>query len=398
MLGNNMFNENTSIILYFYADLAAYTPPLPGGIAPMAMVSESVDGYLNGAPGYAKIPDLFVERWMDAAPSVLISAWNVIRVTGDMRLLHRWLPPLERLGAKIEAQDRDGNGLPEATGSGRPGDFAPCNWWDTINFGHEDAYCCALAYRALLCLADLETMAGRPGQARHFESLAERLRQAYVPAFLNPETGILAGWRDRDGLRHDYWFTWVNGIAIAYGLVPDDLANEILDRFQTKFAEVGFDRFDLGLPGNLIPIRRADYASCGFACGQGERADGSDAFQRYENGGATACFAYFYIQALYRTGRRHEADGILDKLCAGYAAGVYQNGQWNGGEWRDWNGRPTAGEGYLADAYHAQIALYTGRLGIELRPEGFHRQPWAADARAVPLALRYMGEIVESVD
>ena len=46
---------------------------------------------------------------------MLIAAWDVIRVTGDLELLQRWLPILEEIGTKAEAQDRNGNGLPEFT-------------------------------------------------------------------------------------------------------------------------------------------------------------------------------------------------------------------------------------------------------------------------------------------
>ena len=76
---------------------------------------------------------------------MLIAAWDVIRVTGDLDLLQRWLPILEEIGAKAEAQDRNGNGLPESTLSGLSGIIAAPtgNWWDQINFGYEDAYVCA---------------------------------------------------------------------------------------------------------------------------------------------------------------------------------------------------------------------------------------------------------------
>jgi hypothetical protein len=56
----------------------------------------------------------------------------------------------------------------------------------------------------------------------------------------------LAGWRSADGQLHDYYFLWVNGIAIHYGLVPKDKANGIMDRMLAKMKEVGYSRFDLG--------------------------------------------------------------------------------------------------------------------------------------------------------
>ena len=42
---------------------------------------------------------------------------------------------------------------------------------------------------------------------------AAKLRAAYAPTFLNPATGVLAGWKSADGQLHDYWFTFVQGIG-----------------------------------------------------------------------------------------------------------------------------------------------------------------------------------------
>jgi hypothetical protein len=386
MLGNNMFNESCSMALFSYAEPVLFTPPLPGGVDAMAMVRESVDGYLTGAPGYARVPDLFVERWLDAAPSVLIAAWCAIRALGDEDLLGRWLPALERLGSKIEAQDRDGTGLPQSPRSGNRGEHNDAHqrnssWWDVLNAGHEDAYCCALAYRGLTRLVDLERLAGRGERAAHFAGVARRLREAYVPALLNPETGVLAGWRSRDGQRHDYWFPFVNGMAICYGLVDPPLAHQILDRFQAKFREVGFHRFDLGLPCNLVPIARDDYIRVGPGLGGGDLPDGSDGFQHFQNGAATACFAYFYVQALYEMGRYEEGAAILGPLMRGYAEGMFQDGQGGRGEWRRWDGTPSGLEGYLADSYHAQMALFTGHFGLRVGPHGFSLADWSTSQR-----------------
>ena len=56
------------------------------------------------------------------------------------------------------ASDRDNNGLIEYPTSGNYGDRPtdkrrPANWWDTINFGHEDAFANALACRGATMFA-----------------------------------------------------------------------------------------------------------------------------------------------------------------------------------------------------------------------------------------------------
>ena len=78
-------------------------------------------------------------------------------------------------------------------------------------------------------------------------------------------------------------FLFVNGIAICYDLVPRPMANAIMDRLLVKMREVGFTRFDLGLPGNLVVVPRKDYVHRDRRWGGGEREDNADGFQIYEN-------------------------------------------------------------------------------------------------------------------
>jgi hypothetical protein len=395
ILANNILSDNAPLCLFTFTDPAIFTPTLPGNIQAIHLACESLDRYFAGANGYGIGRE---DIQADVYPALLISAWDVIRVTGDLERLNRWLPTLEKFAQRIEAQDRNCNGLPESTRSGRAGDLPrpSANWWDVINFGHEDAYVCALDYRAFRGLADLERLAGRSEQAARFEKRADRIRDAYVPTFLNPKTGILAGWKDSEGNLHDYWFVFVNALAITYGLVPDPLANSIVDRIEAKLKEVGYTRFDLGLPGNLVPIRKADYIP--GAPGAPQKDDGSDSYGIYENGGATACYAYFYIQALYQLGRRAEAERILWPMMETYARGGFQNGIGHGGEWRQWDGKPSGYEGFLADAYYAQMAIFTGHYGITFGPEGFQLAQWSPlKGKTIPLGLQYMGKTVETV-
>ncbi len=402
ILSNNIISANAlSSCLLSFIEPVVFTPPLPGGVEAVQPARETLDRYIAGARGYGTEGD---QPWifLDSYPSLLIAAWDVIRVTGDLELLGKWLPSLEQYAAHIKKQDRDGNGVPEGIKPGRSG-VVHCpntNWFDQINFGHEDAYSAALTYKALHDLADLERLANRPQQANDYQRDAEKLRAVYLRNFFNPQTGIIAGWKDADGKLHDYWFVFVNGAAVTYRLVPTDKANEIVDRIEAKMREVGFDRFDLGLPGNLVPIRKADYGV--NTLGTPREEDGSDSYGVFENGGATAAMAYFYIQALYQLGRRQEADRILWPMMKTYAAGGFQNGiepGWEiGGEWRHWNGTPSGYEGFLADCYYTQLALVTGYYGIGFGPDGFHLEPWSPHkGKTIRLGLRYMGRIVEEI-
>ncbi len=235
------------------------------------------------------------------------------------------------------------------------------NWWDQVAFGWNDAYAIALDYRAFRCAADLERRLGRQEKAENYRRRADRIKAVYYATFYNPKTGVLAGWRSKDGQLHDYYFTFVNGIAVAYGLLTPEQGNAVMDRMQAKFREVGYKNFRLGIPGNLVPIARKDYNF--GTLGTPKKDDGSDGFGIFENGGTTACFAHFYIQALYTLGRKAEADAIFDAMLEGYRDGAFQNGIGNGGEWRRWDGTPSGYEGLLTDSYYTLSVLLTGRLG-----------------------------------
>lgn len=169
---------------------------------------------------------------------------------------------------------------------------------------------------------------------------------------------MLAGWKSADGKLHDYYFLFVNGAAVTYGLLTREQGNRVWDNLLAKMKEVGYTRFDLGLPGNLIPIRREDYVHLEKRWGGPEREDGSDAFQIYENGGATACYAWFTLQALYDLGRKAEADAMLYPMLKAFEDGGFQGRGPDGMtyDWKDWNGGPHGYEGLLVDGYMTLLA------------------------------------------
>jgi hypothetical protein len=305
--------------------------------------------------------------FVDTDPSIIISAWDYATGKPDLPWLRRQIGEIEKYADHIIAADRNGDGLVEAEMSGNSGigrngaGDGQSNWWDQVASGWNDAYAIALDYRAFRCAADLERRLGRQEKADDYRRRAERIKAVYYSTFYNPKTGVLAGWRSKDGQLHDYYFTFVNGIAVAYGLLTPEQGNAVMDRMQAKFREVGYKNFRLGIPGNLVPIVRKDYNA--GSLGSPKKDDGSDGFGIFENGGTTACFAHFYIQALYTLGRKAEADAIFDAMLEGYRDGAFQNGIGGGGEWRRWDGTPSGYEGLLTDSYYTLSVLITGRLG-----------------------------------
>lgn len=363
-LSNNSVSDPAILCMHEFADQAYYTPPLVDDFTALDMVRTSLDAYFDGLPSYTRFSAWFV----DADPAVVISAWDYATGKPDLEWLRRRIGHIEKCAEHIIAADVNGDGLAESIVTGnsgvgpKGGGGLSSNWWDVISFGWNDAYATALDYRAFRCAADLERRLGRPEKAEIYRKRAARIKAVYHATFYNPQTGVLAGWRSKDGTLHDYYFAFVNGIAVAYGLVTPGQGHAIMDRMQAKMRAVGYTNFRIGMPGNLIPIARKDYSG-GGVMGKPSKDDGSDSFQNYENGAATGSFAYFYIQALYTLGRKAEADAIFEPMLEGYRDGVFQNGLGSGVDWKRWDGTPCGYEGLLADTYYALTALLTGRLG-----------------------------------
>lgn len=388
-LANNASSDTCGFCFYEYSEVALRAPALAEGLTCLDLLRFSLDQILDGAITYGqagyKSTAEYAEAapWgppydsLDTAPSLLIAACNYVLGANDRKWAMRRYALLTALARAMLAKDKDGNGLIEYEYSGNAGswsggrDMRPANWWDTIGFGHEDAYSNALAYRACQRMAEVAEQLGRQADCEFYNAKAAKLHAAYFRTFFNPQTGILAGWKSADGKLHDYWFTGVNGMAISFGLVDDKQSHRIMDRLLGKMQAVGYTNFSLGLPGNLVSVRREDYTDRDKRCGGGSLPDGSDAFQIYENGGATACHAYWTIKALYKLGRKEEARRIFFPMLKSFADGSFQGVCENGSskDWKDWSGNCCGYEGFLSDGYLALLAVFD-ELGASSTPTG----------------------------
>jgi hypothetical protein len=219
-------------------------------------------------------------------------------------------------------------------------------------------------------MAALADRIGEKADAEKYRQRADAIHDAYATAFLDASTGVLAGWRSRDGQLHNYYFPFVNGIAVRYGLIEGDQAEQVMNRILTKMESVGYKNFALGLPGNLVPIRRADYVDLEPRWGGPTKEDGSDGFEKYENGGATACFSYFTMAALYHLGEKTQGDKILMPMLDSFAKQGFSGRAPNGMtyDWKDWQGGAHGYEGFLVDNYYALLAVLDRADLIEKLP------------------------------
>ena len=349
MLANNVVSDPASSALWFYADQAFWTPELAPGVSAMPVLRRTLDWWLDHKvlPTGEMICYWDKTHFLDANAGPLIAAWDYVEATGDQQWLARRIERLEFIADFLARRDVDGDGLVEATQSGNYGTLKEparsCAWWDALNCGGKDSYSNALIYRAWRCLADLEAKANRRAQQARYTRLADRLKAAYCKTLLNPQTGWLAWWKSEDGELHDYASPVINGLAIEYGLVAPEQGREILARLRQKMAEVGFTRFDLGVPPMLIPVRRGDYL-LPDAIGCPQREDGRDTFGYYMNGAITAGQVLHFLAAHYVVGEPAPADRILRAMLERQARGEFQNGAVNaypkGIDWTTWTASP----------------------------------------------------------
>jgi hypothetical protein len=368
-LANNTASDTCAFCYYEFSDIAALTPSLAPGLTALDIVRQTLDRMLAGgfAYGMSIVPD-HPAATSDTYPAMVIAAANCVRAGHSDTWLAASYKGIRAWIESMLATDANGDGLTKYCVSGNSNSWAdgppklrPSNWWDTIGFGYEDAYGNALAYRAYGDMAMLARKLGKDADAARYAAASEKVRSVYYDRFYNPQTGVLGGWRSTDGQLHDYYFLWLNGLAIHYGLVSKPQANAIMDKLLAKMKEVGYDKFNMGLPGNLITVSLKDYVhkTPDARYGGGVLPDNSDGFQNYENGGATGAFAFFTLAALYDLGRKAEADSILFQMLEEYGRCGFEgrNATGQSDDWRRWDGTPKGYEGLLADDYYTLLAV-----------------------------------------
>ena len=376
VLANNSCSDPVAFTLFMSSMLALKTPPLVDSLTALDLVRMSVERYLKGMKGYGLTGYLEgyegadVAGWhspynsLDSYPSLVIAACNYIKGSNDKQWALMYYPRIKEWMDAQMRRDCDHNGLVEYELSGNSGSWdgyiRPANWWDTIGFGYEDAFSNAITFDALNLMVLVAEMIGNKDDAELYRHLADKMKEKYFQTFYNPVTGVLAGWKSKDGKLHDYYFLMVNSMAVYYDLVPANKAKDVMMALWTKMQEVGYTDFTLGVPGNLISVRKEDYSHPDPRWGGGKLEDGSDAFQRYENGGASINWSYFTLKAFQKSGLEEQFNRIKDGILEGINAGAFQGSCIKGGmtkDWKTWSGECWGYEGFLCDGYLVLLAL-----------------------------------------
>ncbi|HTK45416.1 MAG TPA: hypothetical protein VL749_08710 [Patescibacteria group bacterium] len=353
-LSNNGASIHVPASLETWAPEAAAIGRINTTTTALDLVRDTVDRYLDGAPGYGAgrtsfHPGLLQEEYVATDAAVLLGIAHCIAAAPDEAWLEARGEAIRGLMRRAAALDVDDDGLIESTlrrGVTGSGEWST-NLCDNVSFGWKDAYANAILFDALTRL-----QACLPGERwasvrGDLGSWANRLGAAYMPAFWNDANGWVAGWRSVDGELHDAGFLWVNGAAVNAGLVPDDLAWTAIDRLWTELVDGGFDDFHLGLPLNVRSIARGDMIErfegmpWGFVMPHGFNT----------NGAASLAGARHFLAALRRVGKVAEADRVLDGIFAALADGSAFGGCTSGVDLRTWDGTPCGYEGMLTDQF-----------------------------------------------
>lgn len=386
MLGTHASSDCCPFTLYMFAEAATPKVLLAEGLFTSDLVRMTADRYLDGFKGYGQPGGehhVGEYTFSDVNPSLILGCALYAKAANDLAWARRRHAAVMDLCRQMLSTDRTGSGLIQYGTSGNHGDRPtsrqrPANWWDCINFGHEDGYANAIAFRALGEWAQVSGAIGFADDARTLSQARDRLGAAFRGKLFNPASGLFAGWRSADGELHDYGFVFLNSLAVAYGVVEGEEAHCILDRVMARLRGAGYNRWRMGLPGNLVPIRRGDYVvhlehpdEDPRIFGVPRLEDGSDGFPYYENGGASMRFAVFTLKALYRLGRVEEARAMLMPMMDGFTDGDYQgfDEQGNSRDWRTWQGQACGYEGFAVGNYLPLLAVLDEWASRKGRPE-----------------------------
>lgn len=322
-------------------------------VRPMAWVGDSLQRWLDGAPSYGSGatshgPHRLEDEYVHMAANTLTAMGRYLTVTGDDAWFHRNRVRILDELEQMLARDVDGDGLVESTirrGNSREHQWSTA-WADVISFGWKDAWANAVAYEMWGIWIPLLRRLGEQAIAERIAVSRHALRQAYLPTFLNAQTGLVAGWRSHDGELHDYGFTLVVAHACASDLIPIEQAREIMDALLEHWRAVGLDEVRNGIPLNLWRIPEHDIGGVIFGLPMGS----------YQQGGYSHHGARVVVDALDRVGHTEEASRVLAELCETIADDSSFGGLGSGRDWRMADGTPSGYEGQLVEGFSVLAA------------------------------------------
>lgn len=337
--------------------LAQNIPEIPA----LQLMRYSLERWLDGGPGYAsgriRVGDDIVnaeDDYLITGASIALGLARYLETVEDSEWVQRFTPQIKRLLTDLKHRDLDGDGLIESPQrDGVSGDYKwSTNWYDVISFGWKDAWVNATLFEALDRLARVLPALGAPELADGLAQWRDLVRENYEPCFLNPESGLIAGWRCAEDKLHDYAFLAVNGAAVTSGVLEPATRKSVMKTLLAEYERLKTFDQRWGLPVNLWPIPDADLTEPmhGYAHGF------------YLNGALSLSQSHHFIEGLLATGFTAEADSIMKELARGIKEYELFSGSLSGVDWRFWDGAPCGYEGILTEQFGI-IATLLERYG-----------------------------------
>lgn len=391
VLSNNVLSDPASVTLSQYADPMLFVQKPVEGIDMSVLLRHSLEYYLDNevsADGHVNAFGKMHDMYVSTGASLLISAWDYWTISNDKPWLGKRIQKLHLVADYLLRRDIDNDGLIESIGSGNAGSLRDPDgadvWFEFMNFGFKNTWTNLLSYRAFLCLAEMLGEMEEHDGAVYYREKAEILRQSFEKQFYSKANGWFVSWISLDGKVHDYCHTFINGMAVAYGIVPPDKGRIILGKVVAKSKTLGFTNWHLGVPANLLPARKEDLV--GPRIGMNGKPVRNDFYwpdnlteeasfgNRYPNGTIHPALVWHYLLGLQVAELHEEADRIMEAMLGSAQEGLFQNGIVNvgygGAEHFYSNGKTCGYEGYLPESFNFLMAFFTRDL--KLRDKFLH--------------------------
>lgn len=349
-LSNNGNSMHCPISMDNWSAVATRIGPLLPNLNAVDLLRDSIERWLDGGPGYASGPLLqngkiheAEDEYLMTGAAGLLGIADFLEHSGNAAWLDRFGKSLKKKIDQMRVRDLDQDGLVESpyrTGVSGTGQWSTV-WFDVVSFGWKDAWTNALLYSALRKFAAVLPRLGNEAMAEGLDEWAEKIRVSYTPAFFNPTTGWIAGWRCKEGRLHDYAFPCITGVAVTSGVLDESLARSSMEKLWAETKRVEMPDPQIGMPIALWPIPDDDLADImqGYPHGF------------YGNGACSHAQTRHFVGALYKVGLTKEADYVLERLCHGFAEGFVYGACKSGIDARYWDGWPCGYEGLLTDHF-----------------------------------------------
>ena len=267
------------------------------------------------------------------------------------------------------------------------------NYWDLMPFGGEDALATIYCYHTLRELAHLEQAIAehpawsipateQPFDPAELRSHADAMKAHAGTRFWSKQTGRFVAAIDRDGVAHDYGFTFLNTEAIYHGFATDEQAKSILawltgERTVAGDTSTGADIYHFRFGPRSTTKRNVDYYFWAWS-----NPESIPFGYQVQDGGAVLGWSYHDLMARLKTRGPDDAWQRLREIITwfdevqsegGYRAyyrdrtrGTMQGNNTPGGLGLDAE--------FVESVLVPNVMLY-GFLGFEPKPAGFAINP-----------------------